>query len=103
MEDKKELTKKLEDVLALHEKMRACYMFSSPRSAAKRRGYEYYNSLDTEFEYEGNHYRIEQETRCSCSHVYYYIYYYMNGRRIKKDIRFVKKLLQEIQSGNYEK
>jgi len=43
MEDKKELIKKLQDVLTLHERMRHCYMFSSPSTAAKRRGYEYYN------------------------------------------------------------
>ena len=76
MEDKKELIKKLQDVLTLHEKMRHCYMFSSPSTAAKRRGYEYYNSLDTEFEYEGNHYRISQDTNCSCAHVYYCINYF---------------------------
>lgn len=102
MEDKKELIKKLQNVLTLHERMRHCYMFSSPSTAAKRRGYEYYNSLDTEFEYKGNHYRITQDTSCSCAHVYYYINYFMNGRLVKKDIRFVKKLLQELQSGNDE-
>jgi len=97
MEDKTILLNKLKTIIALHEKMSKSYFFAPPRLAAGRRSYEEYNSLETVFEYKGDTIRVSQETKCSCHHVYYSVKYYINDEQEKKDIRFIKKIIKEVQ------
>ncbi len=96
--DNKELIKQLEEVVALHNKMRQAYYYASPRYAAKRRSYELQNSKVTSFVYNGNSYCISQETVCSCANVYYKVSYYINDEYVKSDIRLVYKILNELKS-----
>lgn len=96
--DKENLILKLEAIINLHDKMSKSYFFTSPRIAACRRSYEEANSLETEFEYNGDTIRVEQITECSCHHVYYKVKYYINGMPVSKDIRFIKKILKELTS-----
>lgn len=96
MEDKKVLLAQLEAIIRLHEKMRGSYFYSPPRNASSRRNYEEYNSLETTFEYNGDTIRVSQDTRCSCRNVYYSVNYYINDEPVRKDIRFIKKILKEI-------
>lgn len=94
----KELLLKLNDIVSLHESMKGAYFFHSPRVAALRRRYEEQHSQVTEFDYNGHHYLVEQETTCSCRNVYYSIYYYMDGEVLYKDIRYIKKMIREIEA-----
>ena len=89
------LVSKINKIINLHETMKGAYFFSSPTFANERRRYEEKYSLVSEFEYQGNLYRVEQVTNCSCRNVYYTIRYYENGKQIYKDIRFLKKILKE--------
>lgn len=96
MEERRILMGELQAIIDLHEKMSKSYFFSPPSVAAKRRKYEEYNSLDTTFSYNGDTIQVEQTTSCSCRHVYYSVKYYINGICVKKDIRFIKKILKEV-------
>ena len=96
MKDKQEIISKLEAVIELHDKMKGCYFYTPPHTASKHRFYEEVNSLKTEFEYDGDSIVIEQVTSCSCRNVYYSVTYYINGKYVKKDIRFVKKINDKL-------
>ena len=96
MKEKQEIISKLEAVIELHEKMQGSYFYTPPRIASKRRFYEEANSLKTEFEYDGDSIVIEQVTNCSRRNVYYAVTYYINGKSMKKDIRFVKKICDKL-------
>lgn len=98
MKSKEILISQLEAIVSLHQKMSKSYFFTPPMVARNRRSYEEKNSLDTVFEYEGDVYRIEQVTKCSCKHVYYSVDYYKNYELIHADIRLVKKILKKLQA-----
>ena len=86
----------LESIIDLHEKMRGSYFYNPPMSASSRRSYEKYNSLTSEFTFNNQKITVEQNTSCSCKNVYYKMYITIDGQRTKKDIRFIKKILKEI-------
>lgn len=88
----------LESIIDLHDKMKNCYFFSSPSSAAMRRSYEKYNSMTTEFELDGQQVKVVQDTKCSCRNVYYKMTIYIDGQQVKKDIRFIKKILKNLEN-----
>ena len=90
------MLKNLQAIINLHDKMKGSYFYHSPSSASSRRSYEKYNSLTTEFEFDGQQIRVEQGTRCSCKNVYYSMSIYINGV-CGKDIRFIKKLLKSFE------
>lgn len=76
--------------------MRKSFYFTPPLNASQRRKYEVNNSLYTTFRWKDDEYEINQETNCSCRNVYYYVKYKKNGCEIKTDIRFVKKIFDQI-------
>lgn len=91
-----ELRRKLEAVIDLHEKMKGVYFWHAESSAGGRRSCEKKNSLTTDFEWNGDKYRIEQITECTCSHTEFHTNYYINGEWVRADIRLVKKILKQI-------
>lgn len=93
---KKSLYAKMNEILALHNKMKAAYFFQSPRLAADRRRYEERNSLETSFTYKGHIYKVSQITSCSCSNVYYQMSIYIDGIGPQKDIRLIKGIIREL-------
>lgn len=92
-----EITSSLNEIISLHETMRKAYFFSSPQTAYERRRYEVHHSLSTYFVYGGHEYEIKQVTECSVRNVYYKMNILIDGKGSTKDIRFIKKLLKEIQ------
>lgn len=98
-DDIKKLYEKLKQVLELHYKMRGCYLWAPPRIASDRKNYEEEHSNRIIFEYQdGNSYSIEQKTSCSSSHVYYRMSIYKNGELLKADIRYIKKMIRQIEN-----
>ena len=86
--------KKIENVIELHEKMSGAYFFSSPCNSAGRRSYEAFNSLTTEFTHDKQKIKIIQETTCSAKNIYYKMRIFVNNKEVKKDIRFLKKMIK---------
>jgi len=85
-------------ILTLHEAMKSSYFFTPPQNASSRRWYEDNHSLTSTFQYKGDIYTVEQKTSCSCRNVYYSIKYYKNDAPLNVDIRFIKKILKELES-----
>jgi hypothetical protein len=88
------MKEKLEEIIALHDSMRNCYFWNGVGNSRSRRWYEEKHSLTTNFDFEGDSYKVEQITTCSCRNVYYKMYIYKNDERFNKDIRFIKKVLK---------
>jgi len=88
----------LEQIIALHASMKGCYFYTPPCGATGRRAYEKNHSLTTEFDVDGQHIRVEQGTSCSCSNVYYSMSIYIDGQKIRKDIRFIKSMLKKAEN-----
>ena len=82
------------NAIALNERMRGSYFWSSPRDAASRRRYEEQHSLGANFEYKGHTYYINLVTECSCRNIYFKQYIELDGE--SKDIRLLRKVLKEI-------
>lgn len=78
---------KIDDIISLHEKMGGAYFYNPPSNAGARRYYEEKNSLYTKIIFENETYEINQETSCSCKHVYYNCNY---------DIRVIKSLAKKM-------
>ena len=88
----KEMSEKLNAVLELHLYMSGAYFYSPPSNAYGRRSYEEKKSLETQI----GEFVISQVTQCSCSNVYYSMRIFQNGDGTGKDIRLVKKILNEV-------
>lgn len=88
----------LEQIIGLHESMKGYYFYIPPSQSWSRRYYEEKHSKISTFEYKGDTYLVEQNTRCSCKNVYYSVKYYKNDEQISVDIRFIKKILKELNS-----
>ena len=92
------LSTRLNLVIQLHNKMNNSYFFQSPSTANLRRKYENENSMSTIFSFEGNDYNIVQLTKATCKHIYYSLTVFVNGEETAYTIRYVNKLLKQIQS-----
>lgn len=82
------------NAIALNERMKGSYFWSSPRDAASRRRYEEQHSLEGEFEYKGHTYYVSLTTSCSCRNIYFRQFIEIDGE--SKDIRLLRKVLKEI-------
>ena len=92
------LKKDLKDIIELHERMRYAYFYSPPCTSRGRREYEKCFSMNTEFTHKGQDIFVSQETNCSCNHVYYKMHIMIDGEWTIKDIRFIKRILRELEA-----
>ena len=81
----------IDTIVDLHNDMKGSYFWTPPGSASRRRSYEADRCNDLTFRFDGNTYRIEQTTSCSCKHIRYQLYVEVDGKR--KDVRVLKRLL----------
>ena len=82
-------------IIAHHENMKYSYFRESPRSAEKRRLYEFENSIGLNFIFDKYDVNLKCLTQCSKKNIYYKWEFIINSER--KNITFVKKILKEIQ------
>lgn len=84
--------RQMKEISELHAEMKNSYFWSPPSNASRRRRYEEARSNALEFRYNGQHYSIDQDTTCSCNHIYYRLTVLVDGD--KKDIRAIRKLIK---------
>lgn len=92
---KKVTIERIKMAIELHENMKGCYFYSSPCNSHGRRSYEKRNSLTTKFTYKKQKIEIKQVTDCSCKNVYYKMLIIIDNEETKKDLRFLKKLIEK--------
>lgn len=95
MEELLRLYEELNEVIDWREKTKSSYCWTSYPSASMRRHWERCNNKELEFDYDGDHYYIEQNASMSCKNVYTSLSVYKNGE--KKDLRAIKKLVKDME------
>lgn len=101
--EKCELQEKLQKVVMLHDKLKKSYLYTAPPDEGRRKEFERKNHLITEFEYQGESYKIVQSISCKFGRIFYSIIYEKNGQIVNEDIRTVKKILNEITMNKSDK
>jgi len=90
----------IEEAIALHEKMKNSFFWSSPRSASARRSYEKFNTFKENFSFKKGKIVydvvIKCNTTCSCNHIYYSGLFKINDNTC--DIRGLKKLVKLLKT-----
>jgi len=86
--------KTIENILAIHDKYKSCYFWTSNGNAASRRRQEERDSNQLEFTFQDDEYKIDQSISISCRNVYYSLGVWRNGQ--KKDVRALKGLLKDM-------
>ena len=81
-------------ILEIHDKMRGSFHWRPPCNARQRRIMEEENSNQVKLRHKGVVYEVEQDTTCSAKYVYYRCRILVDG--VKKDIRALKKLIEEL-------
>lgn len=87
---------KIDDLVAVAEKMSNAYFFKSPGNAGGRRSYEkYYSRPAVEWREGGHSYSAAFDVSCSCKNVYARGYYYKDGA--KTTLTAIKKSLERLE------
>lgn len=89
-----DLEKKLKHIIELHTIMRNAYFYDSLIEDTEL--YEKAHSCITHFNYKDMNYVVVQKTECLSDRVRYTVKYFCEDVCIKKDIRFIKGILAEI-------
>ena len=89
------LLEELNAIIDWRESTKSSYFWTPYIHASMRRHWKKCNNKELEFDYEGDHYYIEQYAKMSCQNVYTGLSVYKNDEQ--KDLRTIKKLVRKME------